>query len=226
MMANTVPTKRQKGYKGMAMEGLIARWYAQITGKDIDEIRALAGKTAKQLAGASRVLEIAPGPGYLAIELAGSGNYQVTGLDISETFVDIAQRKAREANVQIDFRQGDAAYMPFESNTFDFAVCRAAFKNFSEPVRALTETYRILKPGGKALIIDLRRDASRDAIDAYVNKMGLNPIFAFITKATFRQMLLKRAYTEDEFRAFIAQTGFKKVDIQRDLIGLEVWLEK
>ena len=63
----------------------------------------------------SHVLEVAPGPGFLSIELARSGKYHVTGLDISKTFVEIAQANAREANVPVDFRQGNAS---------DHAVCR------------------------------------------------------------------------------------------------------
>ena len=55
--------------------------------------------------------------------------------------------------------------LPFPSETFDFAVCRAAFKNFSDPVGALAEMHRVLRPGGTALIIDLRNDASDEAID-------------------------------------------------------------
>lgn len=54
-----------------------------------------------------------------------------------------------------DFRQGDAARMPFEDETFDFIICRAAFKNFAQPITALDEMNRVLKTGGKALILDL-----------------------------------------------------------------------
>ena len=50
--------------------------------------------------------------------------------------------------------------MPFDSGSFDFVYCRAAFKNFSEPIRAIDEMNRVLKPGGKAVIVDLRKDAS------------------------------------------------------------------
>jgi ubiquinone/menaquinone biosynthesis C-methylase UbiE len=162
----------------------------------------------------------------MAIEIAKLGGYQVSGLDISQTFVDIARKNARQADVEIDFRQGDAAYMPFESNTFDFIVCRAAFKNFTQPVRAIAEFYRVLRPGGKAVIVDLRPDASAEDIDAEVARMGLNPIFAWMTKASFRGMLLKNAHSEAEFRDYVSQTGFKMCRIDRDTIGFEVWLEK
>src|SRR5271155_3464553 len=149
-----------KAYKGLGMEGWIARWYAANTGKDLSDFTAQARKLAASLAPGAAVLEVAPGPGYFAIELARAGNFRVTGLDISATFIDLARRSAAAAGVETDFRRGDAAQMPFESNTFDAIFCRAAFKNFSEPVAALKEIRRVLKPGATALIIDLRRDVS------------------------------------------------------------------
>ena len=160
-----------KAYKGMGMEGRIARWYAANTGKSMEDFRALARRVAAELAPGSAVLEVAPGPGYFAIELAKLSSYQITGLDISKTFVAIARRKAQEAKVEVDFRQGDASHMFFADETFDFLLCRAAFKNFSDPVGALREMFRVLKPGGRAVIIDLRRDASQKSVNALVDQM-------------------------------------------------------
>ena len=59
--------------------------------------------------------------------------------------------------MNVDFRQGDAAHMPIADGRYDFIICTAAFKNFTDPVGALREMCRVLRPGGKALIIDLRR---------------------------------------------------------------------
>ncbi len=230
MLANDVkekvPPRPSKAYKGMNMEGFIATWYAKITQKDMDEYKALARRLAGSLPAGSRVLEVAPGPGYLAVELAGLGNIAVTGLDISHTFVEIARRNAAAAGVAAEFRQGDASAMPFEAGTFDIVVCRAAFKNFSRPVEALAEMRRVLKPGGRALIIDLRRDVPPDSMDRYVDGLGLGKINALITKWTFKAMLIKRAYTRREFEEFAAQAGFEKRNIVESLTGLEVWLEK
>jgi ubiquinone/menaquinone biosynthesis C-methylase UbiE len=172
------------------------------------------------------VLEVAPGPGYFAIELAKLGRYRVTALDISHTFVEIARRNAAEAGVEVEFRQGDAAGMPFDDESFDFLLCRAAFKNFSQPVRALQEMYRVLKPGGRALIIDLRRDATQESLSEAVDEMGLGRVNRMITKLTFRFMLLKRAYTRDEFERFLSQTKFEPAGIQQDRIGLELSLRR
>jgi ubiquinone/menaquinone biosynthesis C-methylase UbiE len=206
------------------MEGLTAKWYASLTRKTLDEFAALARRLTEQIPRRGQVLEVAPGPGYFAIELAKLGRYRITGIDISRTFVDIARRNAREADVKVDFQHGNAASMPFENESFDFLLCRAAFKNFSQPVQALQEMYRVLKPGGRALIIDLRKDASRESIHKAVGGMRLGRINTIMTKFTFRFMLLKRAYTRNEFEQFVSQTKFGPAEITEDLMGLEVTL--
>jgi ubiquinone/menaquinone biosynthesis C-methylase UbiE len=215
-----------KAYKGIGMDGMIAKWYAANTRKSLEDYKALARRVAEKLSPESGVLEIAPGPGYFAIELAKLGAYRITGIDISETFVEIARRNAVEAGVEVDFQPGDAANMPFENETFDFLLCRAAFKNFAEPLRALNEMHRVLKGGGRGLIIDLRRDSSWESINEAVDKMGLNLVNTIMTKLAFRFMLLKRAYTKSEFQQFFSQTNFRAVGIEEDLIGLEIRFEK
>ena len=215
-----------KPYKGWGMEGAVAKWYATLTKKSLDEFRALAQRTAEQIPPRSRVLEVAPGPGYLAIELAKLGDYQITGLDISETFVEIARANAAKANARADFRRGNASAMPFRDAKFDFLLCRAAFKNFSQPGRALEEMNRVLKPGGQALIIDLRRDASVESIKQAVSEMKLGSVNGLITELTFRFMLLKRAHTKNEFEELISKTKFHDVAMREDRIGVEILLSK
>ena len=210
-----------KGYKGLGMEGLTAKWYASLTAKSMEEFKALARRIAPELPPEGRVLEVAPGPGYFAIELAKLGDYRITGLDISRTFVDIAQANATAAGVDVDFREGNASAMPFNHNSFDFVLCRAAFKNFTEPLMALHEMYRVLKPGGHALIIDLRKDASPESVNQAVDEMRLGAVNTILTKFTFRFMLLKRAYTRDQFEQFLDQTKFGPVETREDRIGLE-----
>jgi ubiquinone/menaquinone biosynthesis C-methylase UbiE len=215
-----------KGYKGIGMEGRIARWYAKLTKKSLSEFEELAQRMAASLPAGARVLEVAPGPGYFAIALGKLGRFQVTGLDISKTFVEIAQKNAKEAGVAVEFKQGNAAAMPFADGTFDLILCRAAFKNFTEPVRALQEMRRSLRPGGHAVIIDLRRDAPQSEIDRHVDAMKVGAVNAALTKWSFRFMLLKRAYTREEFERFIAQSGWPKYEIRDAPVGFEITLSK
>ena len=147
----------------------------------MEDFRRQATTAAEQLPSGCNVLEVAPGPGFFAIELAKLGDFKITGLDISRTFVEIATEKARDAGVQIDFRLGNASAMPFADDSFDFIYCSAAFKNFSEPVKALDEMYRVLRPGGEAMVVDLRKDVSLEEIDAYVKHSGRSRIDAWMT---------------------------------------------
>jgi len=205
---------------------MVAKWYATNTGKTLDEFAKLARRVANQLPHDSTVLEVAPGPGYFSIELAKLGPYSITGVDLSHTFVEMARKKAADAGVRIDFRQGNAADLPFADDTFDFLLCRAAFKNFGQPVRALQEMCRVLKPGGRGLIIDLRKDASAESISHAVDAMRLSMVNKVVTKLTFRFMLLKTAYTREQFEEMLAQASFRSFDIQEVDIGFEIFMTK
>jgi len=208
----------------MGMEGSMARWYEKSTGKDRGEFRKLANRLKAVLPDGGDVLEVAPGPGFLAIELARDSRFRVTGLDISRTFVEIARKNAAEAAVTMEFRHGNASEMPFAENSFDLLVCRAAFKNFSEPQKAIDEMRRVLRPGGTGVIIDLRRDASMTEVKRHVDQMRLGAFSRVFTTQAFRFMLLKRAYTQPELEKMLA--GFKNTEVRTDNIGMEAWFEK
>ncbi len=218
---------RRWRFKGPEMEGPIARWYARVRGSQsqLDLYRKQASDLTVGLPDGARVLEVAPGPGYLAIEMARLRRFQVAGLDISRTFVEIATENARQAGVTVAFRQGDAARMPFESESFDLVVCQAAFKNFTLPRSALAEMHRVLRPGGMAVIQDLSRDATHADIDHEVDGMDLGRFSAFTTRATL-EMLKRRAYTPAQFERFAAVSPFGTCEIRTQGIGLEVRLKK
>jgi ubiquinone/menaquinone biosynthesis C-methylase UbiE len=215
-----------KPYKGLPMEGIIATWYARNTANDVRGTRKLASSIADRLKPGERVLEVAPGPGYLAVEIAKMSDYKVSGLDISHSFIRIASENARKAGVSVDFRHGDAAHMPFPDGSFDFVVCRAAFKNFSDPVGAINEMHRVLMAGGQASIIDLRKDASLTDIDDEVAGMHLSALNAKLTKWTFRHLLLKSAYTREAIDAMVSQSRFTSGEVLQDGIGFELRLAK
>ena len=219
-------TQKRKGDKGVVMEGALADWYAKTTAHDLAEFQHEAARIAARLAPGARVLEIAPGPGYLAIALAGLGGFAVTGLDISRSFVRMAAARAAEAGVKVDFRHGDASAMPFADEAFDFILCRAAFKNFADPLGALCEMHRVLAPGGEAVIDDMRRDATNAAIAERVTAMRLSPLNAWMTGFIFRHTLRNRAYARGDFDRMAAATPFLACHVDENPLGLEVRLRK
>jgi ubiquinone/menaquinone biosynthesis C-methylase UbiE len=209
----------------MGMEGGIARWYDRTTRKSIDDFRALASRIAAIVPPGGKVLEVAPGPGFLSIELAKRG-IKARAVDISQTFVEIAHQNAADAGVTVEFVRGNAANLPLESTSVDFVVCRAAFKNFTEPVKAMREMMRVLRPGGTALLIDMRRDVSMADIKQYVHNMGLSWFSRVFTNFTFKHMLIKRAYSLDEIRKMADEAGWKDVRIETNPLGFEASVKK
>jgi len=217
-----MPASARKPYRGISMEGGLATWYAKITRKDLSEFERLARELVQVLPRNSRILEIAPGPGYLCIALAKLGPFKVTGLDISQSFVRMASLSAKREGVVARFIHGSASDIPLEDGLFDLIVCRAAFKNFSEPLKALNEMHRVLKPEGRAVIIDLRKDASWEEIVAYVDGLKISRTSAWMTKFTFKHMLLQRAYTEGQMTSLVGESEFKSCEILRTPVGMEV----
>jgi ubiquinone/menaquinone biosynthesis C-methylase UbiE len=223
---NEVKGRRQLRLPMPKMEGVVARWYARQRGSasQLAAYRDQAAQLTDGLPSGTEVLEVAPGPGYLAIELARLG-FHVCGLDISRSFVEIASQNARQAAVRVDFRQGDAASLPFQAESFDLVVCQAAFKNFARPGSALDEMHRVLRSGGTAVIQDMRRDASGADIDQEVQAMGLGRLNAFMTKRALR-MLRRRAYSPAQFERLAADSAFGTCDLQTGGIGMQVRLTK
>lgn len=222
----TTETRRWQ-LKGPEMEGPVARWYARLRGSagQVEQNRREAARLTRGLPEGASVLEVAPGPGYFAVEMARFGHVKVTALDVSRTFVDIAQRNARAAGVAVDFRVGDVAAMPFAADSFDLVVCQAAFKNFNLPQTALAEMHRVLRVGGVAVIQDMSKNATHAGIDAEVKGMGLGRFTSFTTRATL-EMLRRRAYTPAQFEKLAVASPFGACSISEQGIGLEVRLKK
>jgi ubiquinone/menaquinone biosynthesis C-methylase UbiE len=218
-------TAAVKAYRGMRMEGSIARWYDRTTRKDMAEFRQLAARVAALVPAGGSVLEVAPGPGFLSIELAKRG-LQVRAVDISKTFVEIARKNAAAEGVKARFQVGNAADLPVDDLSVDFVVCRAAFKNFSEPVKAMAEIRRVLRPGGTALLMDMKRDASVDEVRRYVDGLGVNRLNRWFMMLTFRGMLIKRAYPLEEIRRMASEAGWADLRIESVPMGFSAWTTK
>ncbi len=91
-----------------------------------------------------RVLDLACGSGVISAAVAGRGVPPV-GLDFAAAMLDIA----RAAHPAIRFVEGDAEALPFADASFDAAVSNFGVHHFPDPVRALTEARRVLRPGGR-----------------------------------------------------------------------------
>lgn len=120
-----------------------------------EELRALL-----ELQAGDRVLDIGCGPGILVSEMAeevGSTG-TIWGIDISETMLDLAQKRC-SAKTTVTLKSGRAEALPFEDNTFDAAVAVQVYEYVPDIQQALNELFRVLKPGGRAVILDTDWDS-------------------------------------------------------------------
>eukprot|EP00986_Skeletonema_menzelii_P000651 scaffold186_cov129-Skeletonema_menzelii.AAC.7 len=117
-----------------------------------------------------KLLDVATGPGFVltaAIDAAmkldlpeeSFSNFQFTGLDITQNFLQMAnqrinaqlqeQQHKQQQQVTIDFVEGSAESLPFDDGSFDSIVCNFGILHFFHPDRFLSESYRVLRPGGR-----------------------------------------------------------------------------
>src|SRR5438067_6350729 len=113
----------------------------------LDLLSRLAGSAPQ------RVLDIGCGTGFLALRFAELG-HTVTGVDLAQQMIDRARRKAEQANLQIDFRVGNAVALGSADESYDLVVARHVIWNLPDPGRGLTEWLRVLRPGGRLALIE------------------------------------------------------------------------
>jgi ubiquinone/menaquinone biosynthesis C-methylase UbiE len=97
-------------------------------------------------------LEVAVGTG-LNLPLYDRG-VRLTGIDLSPEMLDIARRRADETGLDPDLREADAHELPFAEATFDSVVCTYSLCNIPDPHRAVGEMKRVLRPGGRLVLVD------------------------------------------------------------------------
>jgi ubiquinone/menaquinone biosynthesis C-methylase UbiE len=119
--------------------------------------RSVAVKQAGQAA------DLGSGPGHLVISLARAApDLRVTGIDLSDEMLQQGGEYARTSCLEdrIDFKKGDAAQIPLPDDSLDLVVSTLSLHHWSDPVGALDEIARVLRPGGAFLVCDLCRDMS------------------------------------------------------------------
>jgi ubiquinone/menaquinone biosynthesis C-methylase UbiE len=223
-MASFLQTLKQFVSPG-GIEGYFAVKYAEWARNSEtmrDGYRKLAASAASAIQ-SGKVLEVGPGPGYVSIEVARLlPQVEVVGLDLSETMIEIARQNADEHGVseRVEFRQGNASHMPFDDSRFDFVVSGGSLHHWEESRQVFSEIYRVLKPGRRALVSDLRRDVPQkavkkwtDAIDSRFMRWGIKHSFS-------------EAYTPQELKGLLEGSGFESVDVKVGEWDMEIWLKK
>jgi len=110
-----------------------------------------------------RILDIATGTGDLALALSATGAKEIIGLDISKGMLAVGREKVLKAKLaqRIDLQYGDSENIPFDSNSFDLVTASFGVRNFENLEKGLSEMYRVLKPGGKLIVLEFSQPEKR-----------------------------------------------------------------
>ncbi|MEV4917636.1 class I SAM-dependent methyltransferase [Streptomyces tirandamycinicus] len=111
------------------------------------------------------VLELGCGPGYLGLEWVtrADASARLVGLDISPAMLRRASTNADGYGVtgRCTYTCGTVLALPFADHRFDHAISASSLHEWADPVTALSEMHRVLRPGGRYCVSDLRRDVDR-----------------------------------------------------------------
>jgi ubiquinone/menaquinone biosynthesis C-methylase UbiE len=159
----------------------------------LDLLARLAGRAPQ------RVLDVGCGTGSLALCFAELGHV-VSGIDLSPEMIRQARRKAERELRQIDYRVGDAAALDLADETFDLVVARHVIWNLPDPERGVAEWLRVLRPGGRLVLIE-GKWADNEAL-AHRNARPMARTFARVLDLAavvmpggrFRQRVLNKKY--------------------------------
>jgi ubiquinone/menaquinone biosynthesis C-methylase UbiE len=120
----------------------------------------IAADAAAVVPDGARVLEVGCGPGHLSIRLARDHALDVTGLDLDPAMIELARANAEAAREgderRPSFHVGDVVSVPFPADSFDLVLSTLSMHHWADPTGGLTEIGRVLRPGGRALVWDLR----------------------------------------------------------------------
>jgi ubiquinone/menaquinone biosynthesis C-methylase UbiE len=126
-------------------------------------LRRVAADVAAIAPEGARVLEVGCGPGHLSIRLARNHGLEVTGLDLDPAMVERARvnadRSADGRSRRPTFTVGDVASLSFPDGSFDLVVSTLSMHHWADPSAGMAEIARVLRPGGRSLVWDMRPGA-------------------------------------------------------------------
>ncbi|NLV27813.1 MAG: methyltransferase domain-containing protein [Methanomicrobiales archaeon] len=164
-------------------------------------------------------LEVGPGPGYLGLEwLKHTKDTNLTGLEISPAMIRMAEKNAKDYHLsdRATYREGNALAMPFSDGTFDLAFSNGSLHEWEDPKKVFSEILRVLKPGGRVSVSDLKRDLSPE-----IYRFMLETCEGSEIRKGF-ETSVHAAYVQEELEKMLGDVGFSWLQVITHPYGLVV----
>ena len=176
-----------------------------------------------------RLLDVAGGTGDIAFRfLKRAPQATATVLDMTEGMLAEGQKRAEAENMadRLDWVVGDAMALPFEANTFDIYTISFGIRNVTRIEDALSEAYRVLKPGGRIMVLEFSQLPNPGLQSAY-DKYSFNviPVMGQIVagdRESYQYLVesIRKFPDQQAFAAMIRQAGFEQVKFRNLTMGV------
>ncbi len=174
------------------------------------------------------ILDVATGTGDFAIQALKLNPEKIIGIDISEGMLEVGRRKMihRGYDKVIELRSGDSENLPFEENKFDAIIVAFGVRNFENLQKGLAEMLRVLKPGGRVVVLEFSKPT------AWYFKPLYHFYFKFVTPAigkAFSKDSAAYSYLPESVKAFpdgkdfttiLDQLGYKNTSCRPLTFGI------
>lgn len=176
----------------------------------------IAGELAGQIADDARVLDVGCGGGHLALDIAARrAGAQVTGLDLSAEQVARAAARAKARGLAVQFVQGSALDLPFDSGTFDVVTSVASIKHWPDQARGLRECVRVLRAGGRLVVFEADRGCRLGDAQDFVRRWALPRPLRLPALAAFRTWVAGQAIDLDDARELVGGLSLEATEVRR-----------
>ncbi len=192
----------------------------------LPEYKYFAWKILRRGIKNGRVLDIGTGSGRLAIELAKTrgNNFEITGVDVSENMLKLAQENARQSGTgeKMRFVLANADSLPFADGYFDLVVSYASLHHWFKPAAVLREAQRVVRKGGTVIIRDNRRVYGNPFWEAFI--WILSRFMNRRHRENWPKAILA-SYTIREVKTILAEAGLEGYRLNTDFITFDLCVE-
>ncbi|MDD4363203.1 MAG: class I SAM-dependent methyltransferase [Atribacterota bacterium] len=151
-------------------------WYETKIGKHADKVETDCALKLFKLTPGMDILDVGCGTGNFSIKIAEKGA-AVTGIDISEKMLNIAEKKANRKNLNIEFIKMNSLQLGFQDNYFDGVVSMATIEFISNPEKMINEMFRVCKKDGLILLGTINRESDWGRLYQDPKFLEVTPIF-------------------------------------------------